>query len=106
MKVFGMRRININGNNVYTIKVRIKNNEANASAVINLTHIKGMTLSLSNTRLGEMIEINYFNTDFNLSNYAFKQVGKALKQVQLNNIDKKYAWAEVQEPEPCDLFCN
>lgn len=104
MKVFGMRTINVNGNSIYTIKVRIKNNEANASAVNNLTDIKGLTLLRFNVRHGEVIEINYFSTDFGASNSAFMQVGRALKQVQLNNINKKYAWSDIEEPRLCHIF--
>jgi len=94
MKVFGMRTVNVNGNTIYIIKVRVKDNSANTIALTPLTSINGLTLSTLSGKHGNMIEINYFGLSNSISNDAFRRVGYALKQVQINNINAKYAWID------------
>jgi len=94
MKVFGMRTVNVNGNIIYIIKVRVKDNTVNAIALAPLKSIGGVTLTTLSSKHGNMIEINYYGLFQNVSNDVFRAVGKALKQVQINNINAKYAWTE------------
>jgi hypothetical protein len=101
MKVFGMRTVTVNGNVIYIIKVRVKDNGANTIALTPLTSINGVTLSTVSGKHCNMIEINYFGLSNSVSNDVFRKVGKALKQVQINNVNAKYAWTE---PYYCDGY--
>jgi hypothetical protein len=101
MKVFGMRTINVNDNIIYIIKVRVKDNSANKIALASLNYVGGVTLTPLTGKHGNMIEINYFGLSNSDSNDAFRRVGSALKQVQINNVNAKYAWTE---PYYCDEF--
>jgi hypothetical protein len=94
MKVFGMRTVTVNGNVIYIIKVRVKDNGANTIALTPLTSINGVTLSTVSGKHGNMIEINYFGLSNNVSSDVFREVGKALKQVQFTYVNAKCAWAE------------
>jgi len=94
MKVFGMRTVNVNGNTIYIIKVRVKDNSANKIALASLNYVDGVTLTPFTSKHGNMIEINYFGLSNSISNDAFRRVGYALKQVQINNINAKYAWID------------
>jgi hypothetical protein len=94
MKLFGMRTVTINGNVIYIIKVRVKSNDNNVMALEPLKTINGLTLDPVISKHGNMIEINYFGTSYAICNEVFRLVGSALKQVQINNINAKYAWTE------------
>lgn len=89
-----MRTVSVNGNNIYIIKVRVKDNTANAKALKPLKSIGGVTLTTLSSKNGRMIEINYFGLFRNISNDVFRKVGVALKKVQINNINTKYAWTK------------
>lgn len=96
-----MRTMIVNGTTIYIIKVRVKDNANNAIALEPLKSVHGIALTKLTGKHGNMIEINYFGLSNSVSNDAFRAVGKALKQVQINNINAKYAWTE---PYYCDEF--
>lgn len=89
-----MRTVTVNGNVIYIIKVRVKDNANNAIALAPLKSVHGVTLTPVTGKHGNMIEINYFGLFGVPSNDVFRKVGVALKQVQINNINAKYAWTE------------
>lgn len=103
MKVFGMRTVTVNGNIIYIIKVRVKDNSANIATLASLNSVNGVTLTLLTGKHGNMIEINYFGLSNTLSNDVFRKVGVALKQVQINNINAKYAWTEPYQIDEISL---
>lgn len=96
-----MRTVTVNGNVIYIIKVRVKDNGANKIALAPLNYVNDVTLTSFTGKHGNMIEINYFSLSNSVNDDVFRKVGKALKQVQINNINAKYAWTE---PYYCDGY--
>jgi hypothetical protein len=95
INLFGMRTVTINNFAVHTFRVRVRNTEANSRLMHEFWNNKnGIQLFIRDCKGKSLIEVQYAGMDAEISNQMFKALGRTLKQVQLNNIEEKYSWAE------------
>ena len=86
MKLFGIKKIIINGTIVYTYDVRIANNKQNQKLV------KTSELPYDNitTRHGERIQLTCTTTSIREFNDRVNMLGHLCRAVALNNLNTKY----------------
>lgn len=102
INVFGMKTINVNGTRVNTFRIRVKNNEFNESVLAPLSmvdkDIRVTPIELyRKDSLQFLIEISYTGMNWEKDFLIFRTVGKSLKDIQMNNLNQRYAWTN--DPE-------
>jgi len=94
INLFGMRTVIINNFAVHTFRVRVRNNETNSRLMENFKDSKnGVQLFFRDCKGKSLIEVQYAGMDAQVSQEIFMALGRTLKEIQLNNIEEKYAWA-------------
>lgn len=102
INVFGMKTINVNGTPVNTFKIRVNNNEFNESVLASLSmvdkdiRVTPIELYRKNS-YQSLIEISYTGMNWEKDFLIFRTVGKSLKDIQMNNLNQRYAWTN--DPE-------
>ena len=102
INVFGMKTINVNGTSINTFKIRVTNNEFNESVMASLSmvdkDIRVTPIELwRKNKFQSLIEISYTGMNWDKDFLIFKTVGKSLKDIQMNNLNQRYAWTN--DPE-------
>ncbi len=102
INVFGMKTITVNGTPINTFKIRVNNNEFNESVLASLSMVdKDIRVTpVSTYRRGSyqsLIEISYTGMNWDKDFLIFRTVGKSLKDIQMNNLNQRYAWTN--DPE-------
>jgi len=102
INVFGMKTILVNGTPVNTFKIRVNNNEFNESVLAPLSmvdkdiRVTPIELYRKNS-YQSLIEISYTGMNCEKDFLIFRTVGKSLKDIQMNNLNQRYAWTN--DPE-------
>lgn len=86
ISIFGIKTVKLNGFNVYTLKVRVKNNPFNSQFITNNAK------SLSVKYLTDCIELSYTTMNKQIFNQAVETTRIILKEISLNNVNDKYQW--------------
>ncbi len=86
ISIFGIKTVKLNGFNVYTLKIRVKNNPFNSQFITNNAK------SLSVKYLPDCIELSYTTMDKQIFNQAVETTRIILKKISLNNVNDKYQW--------------
>jgi hypothetical protein len=102
INVFGMKTITVNGTAINTFKVRVSNNDYNQSVLAPLSMVdKDIRVTpvstYRNNNFQSLIEISYTGMNWDKDYFIFRTVGKSLKDIQLNNLNQRYAWTN--DPE-------
>jgi len=102
INVFGMQTILVNGTPVNTFKVRVTNNDYNESVLAPLSMISRdlrvtPVTTYRNNKYQSLIEISYTGMNWEKDFLIFRTVGKSLKDIQMNNLNQRYAWTN--DPE-------
>ena len=102
INVFGMKTINVNGTPVNTFRIRVNNNEFNESVLAPLSmvdkDIRVTPIELyRKDSYQSLIEISYTGMNWEKDFLIFRTVGKSLKDIQMNNLNQRYAWTN--DPE-------
>jgi hypothetical protein len=102
INLFGMQTVLVNGTAVNTFKIRVTNNDYNESVLAPLSMIsKDLRVTpvttYRNNKYQSLIEISYTGMNWEADFKIFRTVGKSLKDIQLNKLNERYAWAN--DPE-------
>lgn len=102
INVFGMKTITVNGTPVNTFRIRVNNNEFNESVLAPLSMVdKDIRVTPVSTYRKDsyqsLIEISYTGMNWEKDFLIFRTVGKSLKDIQMNNLNQRYAWTN--DPE-------
>ena len=102
INVFGMKTITVNGTPVNTFRIRVNNNEFNESVLAPLSmvdkDIRVTPIELyRKDSYQSLIEISYTGMNWEKDFLIFRTVGKSLKDIQMNNLNQRYAWTN--DPE-------
>lgn len=102
INVFGMKTINVNGTPVNTFRIRVNNNKFNESVLAPLSmvdkDIRVTPIELyRKDSYQSLIEISYTGMNWEKDFLIFRTVGKSLKDIQMNNLNQRYAWTN--DPE-------
>ena len=102
INVFGMQTVSVNGTPVNTFRIRVTNNDYNESVLAPLSMISNNlrvipVATLRNNKYQSLIEISYTGMNWEVDFAIFRKVGQSLKDIQLNKLNERYAWAN--EPE-------
>jgi hypothetical protein len=97
-----MKTINVNGTPVNTFRIRVNNNEFNESVLAALSMVdKDIRVTPISTYRRDgyqsLIEISYTGMNWEKDFLIFRTVGKSLKDIQMNNLNQRYAWTN--DPE-------
>jgi len=97
-----MKTISVNGTPVNTFKIRVNNNEFNESVLAALSmvdkDIRVTPIELyRKDSYQSLIEISYTGMNWEKDFLIFRTVGKSLKDIQMNNLNQRYAWTN--DPE-------
>ncbi len=102
INVFGMKTISVNGTSINTFKIRVTRNEFNESVIASLSlvdkDIRVTPIDLWKKDSYQcLIEISYTGMNWEKDFLIFRTVGKSLKDIQMNNLNQRYAWTN--DPE-------
>ena len=102
INVFGMKTISVNGTSINTFRIRVNNNEFNESVLAPLSmvdkDIRVTPIELyRKDSYQSLIEISYTGMNWEKDFLIFRTVGKSLKDIQMNNLNQRYAWTN--DPE-------
>ena len=102
INVFGMKTITVNGTPVNTFRIRVSNNDYNQSVLAPLSmvdkDIRVTPIELyRKDSYQSLIEISYTGMNWEKDFLIFRTVGKSLKDIQMNNLNQRYAWTN--DPE-------
>jgi hypothetical protein len=89
LRVFGMKTVQVNGFNVYSIRVAVKETKTNEEILSS----NGINYFFDRGKL----HVIHVTTDSNESMKIAQKIGKALKEIAKANLEFKYSW--VYEPE-------
>jgi hypothetical protein len=102
INVFGMKTVLVNNTPINTFRIRVNNNEFNESVMAALSmvdkDIRVTPIELyRKDSYQSLIEISYTGMNWDKDFLIFRTVGKSLKDIQMNNLNQRYAWTN--DPE-------
>ena len=98
INLFGMQTVLINGASINTFKIRVSHSDFNEqqlhpllmlSDALRINHVS----TLRNGIPQSLIEISYTGMSWEKDMVVFRTVGKSLKEIQINKLNERYAWA-------------
>jgi len=82
--VYGIKTFTLNDVIVHTFKIRVKNTDFN----LNTLKQNGFTFNTN----GKYIVVTETTLDYTFFTNQVNKLGKALKNIALNNVEQKYQW--------------